>query len=49
MYGIISAIPISSCTLWSVAKACENTIEINGAEEAGRIIALVSRAQNNAN
>ena len=48
MYGIIFAIPISSCTLWSVArlfcaKACENTIEIyDGAEEAGRII---SRAQ----
>ena len=32
------------------AKACENTIEVyDGAREAGRIIALVSRTQNTAN
>ena len=44
-YGIISAIPISSCTAERMqlfcAKACENTIEVyDGAEEAGRLLLL---------
>ena len=50
VHGIISAIPISSCTAersFSALKRVKTWLRSTG--EAGRIIALVSRTQNTAN